>query len=157
MARPRKLLGTMNKNLTKEEIEKREEQESRLYEFEHLDMDDVPQFLHSDERAVIEWRRIIPLMSELPISELDRQTMAQYCKYVSVYEQASEGLIEQGILTEEGKENPLFNVMVKASKELKSITSAMGLNINSRMKIVTPETVEDDTDPFEKMYKEKDN
>lgn len=152
MARPTKLLSATSKNYTKEEIALKKAQEEALYDYEKLDMSDIPMYL--DELAKQEWKRIVPLLNELPISELDRQAVAQYCVFSSVFQQATEDFNINGPICD-GKVNPAIHIMNNASKELKSMANSLGLNINARLKIVVPEPVQED-DPFANMLAKAD-
>lgn len=143
--RPKKLLDATSKNWTKEELEERRKAEEALYEHETLDMSDVPVYL--DEIATAEWVRILPLLQKLPISELDRTAVAQYCVYTSIFQQATEDINERGSIVG-GKTNPSINILNNASKELKGLANSLGLNIGSRLKIVVPEPEEKENDPF---------
>lgn len=135
MARPRKLLATNRKNFTKEEIAAREAEEEILNKFTQIDIDEVPSFL--DIRARDEWFRIVPLLKELPISELDRTQIAQYCHFVSLYEQCAKEVEYYGLIVDD-RPNPAYKMMIDAAKEIKTISNSMGLTINSRMKLVAP-------------------
>ncbi len=163
MARPRKLSAVNKKHFSKEELAERQEQEAVLKEFDELDTDNVPSFL--DRLAKQEWQRISPIINDLPISELDRQSLAMYCQYVSIFIQATKDLKKRGItITEERangsitKQNPSFQTMLNASKEIKSIASGLGLTIDSRMRILGANKDDDnqDNDIFAKMLEDDD-
>lgn len=152
MARPRKLTGVNKKHFTKEELAAREAEEEILNNFTEIDIEEVPVFL--DMRARDEWFRIVPLLEELPISELDRTQIAQYCHFVSLYEQCAQDLDDRGLIVDD-RANPSYKMMIDASKEIKTISNAMGLNINSRMKLVAPVAAnEEEEDPFMELMKD---
>ncbi|PJN91241.1 phage terminase small subunit P27 family, partial [Bacillus sp. mrc49] len=149
MARPRKLTAVNKKHFTEEERAQRQAEEEILNGFTEIDIDDIPPFL--DERGEREWFRIVPLLDELPISELDRTQVAQYCYFVSIYERCIEDIEERGLIVDD-RQNPSFAMMINTSKEIKSISNAMGLTINSRMKLVAPKAAETEAeDPFMEM------
>lgn len=151
MARPRKLVGVNKKNFTKEELEMRKAEEEILNSFTEIDIEKVPAFL--DLRARDEWFRIVPLLEELPISELDRTQIAQYCHFVSLYEQCARDIEERTLIVDD-RANPSYKMMIDAAKEIKTISNVMGLNINSRMKLVAPVAeAENEADPFMDMMK----
>ncbi|MFG3610989.1 phage terminase small subunit P27 family [Rummeliibacillus stabekisii] len=163
MARPRKLVCVNKKHLTKDEIADRKEQEAALEEFDDLDIGDIPSFL--DREAKKEWQRISPIINELPISELDRQSLAMYCQYVSIFIQATKDVKKNGVtIIEERatgsikKQNPSYQTMLSASKEIKSIASGLGLTIDSRMRILSTnkDDGKDENDIFAKMLEDDD-
>lgn len=154
MARPKKLVDAQTGHLTKEQIAEKKDQEEALEQLTPLDVDDVPKWL--DTRGKKEWKRIAPLMQELPISELDRQMLAMYCNYVSIYEQCAKALKKEGLtIVEMGskgqaitKQNVHFQTMLQTSKEIKNIASTMGLTLDSRLRILVPERESANADPF---------
>ncbi|MEZ0117825.1 UNVERIFIED_ORG: P27 family predicted phage terminase small subunit [Heyndrickxia coagulans] len=160
MARPKKLTDQIEGHRTKEELEERQEQEKALLNLTSLDVDNIPKWL--DTKGKKEWKRIAPLMLELPISEHDRQMLAMYCNYVSVYEQCARALKKQGLTVIEigskgqaiTKQNVNWQTMVQAGREIKSIASNLGLTLDARLRIMVPETGEKEIDPFSAMFDE---
>lgn len=153
--RPKKLLDASKKNYTKEEIEQKKTEEEKLYNYPRLDFSEYPVGLLEDAKP--EWDRISHYIQDLPISELDQQTMVRYCNYSHLYDKASRELDQQGFLTPEGKKNPLVDAVNSFSKELKSATNDLGLTINSRLKIINPQETEKEAyDPFSDMLDEAD-
>lgn len=151
MARPRKLLNATSKNLTLEEREAKEKEEEVLYNYEKLDFSYFPPGLLKG--AFNEWQRIGSYIGDLPISELDMNTMIRYCNYTYLYAEAVERLDMEGAITPDGKKNPLVDIVNSYSKELKTATNDLGLTINSRMKIILPAEKEKEViDPFAKMF-----
>lgn len=154
MARPKKLAGATSGHFTKEELEKKKAEEEILYNYDPLNFKKIPKSL--TKGAAPEWRRIAKFIKDLPISELDQQTVVRYCNYTYLYDDAMKKLVEQGPIIE-GKKNPLVDVVNSYSKELKTATSELGLTINSRMKLVQPGELEkQEYDPFQNMLKEVD-
>lgn len=148
--RPKKLLDASKKNYTKEEIEAKKAEEEKLYNYPRLDFSEFPTGLLPE--AEKEWVRISRYIEELPISELDQQTMVRYCNYSAMYDRASKELNEQGFLID-GRKNPLVDTVNSFSKELKTATNDLGLTINSRLKIINPQEVEKEVeDPFGKLF-----
>lgn len=152
--RPKKLLDASKKNYTKEEIESKKVEEEKLYNYPRLDFSVYPVGLLREARK--EWDRISHYIQDLPISELDQQTMVRYCNYSYLYDKASKELDDQGFLVA-GKKNPLIDTVNSFSKELKTATNDLGLTINSRLKIVNPHELEKEpNDPFAEMMNEVD-
>lgn len=151
MARPRKLLNAQSGNLTREQQEEKAKEEEVLYNYEKLDFSYYPMGLLP--QAFNEWDRIGQFIGDLPISELDSNTMVRYCNYTVLYAQAVEMVAVEGAMTPEGKANPWVQAMNSYSKELKSAASDLGLNINSRLKIALPNEKQKETkDPFANMF-----
>ena len=76
MARPRKLLNAQSGNLTREQQEEKAKEEEVLYNYEKLDFSFYPQGLLP--QAFNEWERIGNYIGDLPISELDANTVVRY-------------------------------------------------------------------------------
>lgn len=153
--RPKKLLNASKKNYTKEEIEAKKAEEEKLYNYPRLDFSNYPVGLLKEAKK--EWDRISRYIQDLPISELDQQTMIRYCNYSYLYDKASKELDEQGFLIN-GRKNPLIDTVNSFSKELKTATNDLGLTINSRLKIVNPQELEKEPDdPFAEMMNEVDS
>lgn len=146
--RPKKLLNNSTRNNTKKEILEKEKQEAELSKFSKIDSE-PPDFL--DDIAKEEYRRVIPYMQELPISNLDQAQLAQYCSFYSDFVQASELITRTGgvvIDTDKGpKVNPAFTAKEKAGTRMQQAANTLGLTIDSRLRIVVPEDKKDD-DPF---------
>lgn len=147
MGRPRKHSSQSKKNYTKEELHKKKKAEEGLKEFEKLDTSSPPMAIRGDTMAVTEWKRIIPLLNDLPISNLDLYSVVQYCRYVSIYVQASKNVQLHGTVIE-GKQNPHYQIMLTSSKEIRALSTALGLTIDSRLKMVVPQQEKENKDPF---------
>ncbi|MHC5226909.1 phage terminase small subunit P27 family [Enterococcus sp. LJL99] len=155
MGRKKKLTAVTNKNYTKEELEKKKEEEEILYTFPPLNFKKLP--LKLDDLAKKEWKRLAKIVDtqNLPISELDRAIVTNYCVYVSISERAREQLNHEP-LTYDGKKNQVIDVLNGANKELKSVASQLGLTIDSRMRIKNPTSEKEVDDPFGDMMNEVD-
>lgn len=152
MGRPRKLINASVKNYTEEERIKKQKEEEKLYNYEPLDFSYYPAGLL--QQAYHEWERISHFIGDLPISELDQQAMVRYCNYSYLYAEMAEQVAYEGPLTEDGKLNPKVTAMNSYSKELKSATNDLGLTINSRLKLVAPKEIEDESkDPLGALLK----
>lgn len=147
MGRKTVLTGASSKHYTKEELEIKQEQEKILYTFEPLNFKILPKKL--DKLAKKEWRRLATIVDSrnLPISELDRAIVTNYCMYVSISERAREQL-NQEPLTIDGKKNQIIDVLNGANKELKSLASQLGLTIDSRLRIKNPTQENENNDDF---------
>lgn len=117
MAKTPKLLSQTKKNYTKEEIEKKEQAEMSMNELEPIQKS-PPSWLNKKAKA--EYRRIIPLLEQLPIASLDLAMVATYCQAYADYQEANQELVQQG------------------SVEYTERGSKLGLTIDGRLKIFTP-------------------
>lgn len=152
MGRPRKLINASVKNYTEEERIQKQKEEEKLMNFEKLDFSYYPAGLLRE--AYHEWERISHFIGDLPISELDQQAMVRYCNYSYLYSEIAEQVAYEGPLTEDGKLNPKVTAMNSYSKELKSATNDLGLTINSRLKLVAPKEIENESnDPLGQLLK----
>lgn len=156
MGRKPVLSSVTDKHLTKEELEEKQEQEAILYVFAPLNFKKTPQKL--DNLARKEWKRLEKIVDSrnLPLSELDRAIVINYCVYVSISERAREQLNNEP-LTFDGRKNQVVDVLNGANKELKSLASQLGLTIDSRMRIKAPMAETGDSDEFGDMLNEADS
>ena len=156
VGRKRTMTDLSKKNFSKEEVETRKAEEKALEEFESITLT-PPE--HLDALAKKEYKRIVPLLKQLPIAELDLMMVTNYCQMYSSYVALSMDINNHGMMIpiydSEGLEtsrkvNPAFNSLVKASAELRSTCSQLGMTIDSRLKIIVPK-VEKKADPFAEM------
>lgn len=77
-----KLNATKTGNHNKQDLELAELKENGLKSFDKLSVENVPSDL--TENAKKEWLRIVPLLSELPIAELDYTLIKKYCELVDI-------------------------------------------------------------------------
>lgn len=137
MARPRKLNGTKTGHHTKEELEAAALQENTLNAYEPLNVTDIPDDLN--DKAQNEWLRIVPLLEQLPISNLDMALVKNYCQLVGIQEEAYGQMQEVGTYDpERNVRSGPYMVYMDCHKELKSLCNKLGLTIDSRMRIVVP-------------------
>ncbi|MED1082824.1 phage terminase small subunit P27 family [Bacillus licheniformis] len=157
MGRKPTLTDATKKHLTKEEIAERKDKEQVLYDMAQIDGENIPSFL--DARGKREWQRITPLLEQLPVSELDRGLLSMYCNWYSIFIKASNEAKKNGLTVIEmnSQGNPVtktsqyVTIMKTASNEIKSIAGQLGLSIDSRMRILTPDQKETTKDPFAEM------
>ncbi|MCD2137181.1 phage terminase small subunit P27 family [Salinicoccus halitifaciens] len=156
--RKRKL--NVSRNESNEEKAQREAIKNKLNDFEKIQTT-PPVYLNKTAKA--EWRRITPLLNDLPISNLDRTSIATYCNLYSIYRELEEEINETGEMIntyfadgtlKERKANPAIHEMLKVTKEIRAISAELGMTINSRMKLIEPTINEDD--PFADLFEEDD-
>lgn len=155
MGRNRKLLEDSKRNLTVLEREEKELAEKRMNELERLTKT-PPEWL--DDTAKKEYKRIVPLLLQIPIASLDLALVSAYCQAYSDYMNATirmnEG--EPIIETPNGtKLNQNHALKRDALAQLTSIAPKIGLTIDSRMKIFSSKEPNNKKDPMGDMINAK--
>lgn len=138
MAKTPKLLSQTKKNYTKEEIEKKEQAEMSMNELETIQVT-PPSWLSKQAKA--EYRRIIPLLQQLPIASLDLAMVSSYCQAYADYQEATKELTKNDSVeyTERGsKVSPWHTIKRDSFNIMNSIAPKLGLTIDGRLKIFTP-------------------
>lgn len=137
MARPRKLNAAKVGNHNKEELEQSEMRENSLEQFRKIDVENIPDDL--TENGKKEWLRVVPLLQQLPIAELDYDRIKRYCQLVALTDDAYKHIMTYGTINDEGtKRTPQYFNYMDGLKELKSLCGSLGMTIDSRMKLVVP-------------------
>ncbi|ASN69395.1 phage terminase small subunit P27 family [Staphylococcus saprophyticus] len=137
MARPRKLNAAKVGNHNKEELEQSEMRENSLEQFKKIDVENIPDDL--TENGKKEWLRVVPLLQQLPIAELDYDRIKRYCQLVALTDDAYKHIMTYGTINDEGtKRTPQYFNYMDGLKELKSLCGSLGMTIDSRMKLVVP-------------------
>ncbi|MFD2830352.1 phage terminase small subunit P27 family [Corticicoccus populi] len=152
MGKDRLLVDNVKGNLTQDEIDARKSAEKRMYDLEPIDIT-PPE--HLDDIAQTEYKRIVPLLRELPIAALDYSMVCAYCQFYSNWLQASEQMKSESltITTAHGvRSNPLIIIQRDAHRSMQSIASKLGMTIDSRLKIMTPKQSEQKSDPFKSFF-----
>lgn len=150
-----KLLDNTKGALTNEVKETRRDAEKMASDgFEELQKS-APQHLGSIARY--EYERVSAELRKLPIRNLDRATLEMYCTWYGIYREAEESVQEDGIYAvdtngqpNKNRKNPAISVMSEASGHIRSCASSLGLNIDSRLKIVLPKNDEPKKTMFDK-------
>ncbi|MFH4927103.1 phage terminase small subunit P27 family [Staphylococcus cohnii] len=137
MARPRKLNAAKVGNHNKEELEQQELRENGLEQFNKINVENIPNDLTEDGKK--EWQRVVPLLQQLPIAELDYDRIKRYCQLVAMTDDAYEHIMQKGTINDEGtKRTPQYFTYMDGLKELKTLCGSLGMTIDSRMKLVVP-------------------
>lgn len=110
---------------------------------------------HLGETAKAEYARIVEDLKSLPVRDLDRAILENYCTWYGIYVEASQKVNEIGIsVFSEGKgmwiQNPLVVTLEKATNNIKSCAAQLGLTVDSRMKMYVPKTEEKKDGIFDK-------
>lgn len=155
MARSRKTLDEQKGNLTTETQENFKEAEEQIGQLTKIS-NDIPDFLVNDEVAKEQYMELLPLVKELPVTQLDRTQLAIYCQFYSVFVEASKLLQKEDLITtsERGsKLNLALTALRQSQEQMIKIAPKLGMTIDSRLKIFTPKK-EEKKDPFEEMFQD---
>ena len=130
----------------KDHIAKELAKQDTLNNYDSLNIKPIPN--HLDCYGKQEWKRIVPLLQQLPIAELDRQLVESYCQ-LHAYKRRLQKDIEkhgtsinyydgEGNLTSR-RANPDYNAYLSTVKEIRMIANQLGMTINSRLELAVPE------------------
>ena len=81
-------------------------------------------------------------MQELPISNLDKAQLAQYCSFYSDFVKASLILEREDLMLEDDRGNKRSiqrSTLKKAGIRMQQTANTLGLTIDSRLRIMVPE------------------
>ena len=151
----RKLLSQQKSRRTKEVQEEKQATEEAMNDLTPLS-EGPPEWL--DEDAIQEWDRILPLIRELPVKDLDKGLLATYCQTYSNYKNATLKLQNEGMVieTERGtKLSSYYTIQRDSVNTMNSICPKLGLTVESRLKILAPSNDKEKSDPFEDLMNEK--
>ena len=152
MGRKMKVVAATKKHLTKEEKEKRKEIEEKASDGLAMLQATPPDYLNATAKR--EYRRIIKDLRNLPIRNLDRAILENYCTWYAVYREVVAKLDKHGyVIFDEEKgwiSNPLILTLEKATANIRSSASQLGLTVDSRMKMFVPKTEEKKVSIFDK-------
>lgn len=130
----------------KDYIAQKTAEQKSLEKYEQIEVEPVPKTLCRYGKK--EWRRIIPLLQELPIAELDRELIESYCILHGSRRRLQDDVKTNGetysIYDEEGnvksiRRNPSYDMLLSTVKELRMIANQLGMTINSRLELAMPE------------------
>lgn len=140
MGRPRKIVDMQSAHNTKEEKQKRK-QEERYITTGRNQLRTPPKWLEN-EVARKEWRRIVKELNQIEIvGNLDYANLAGYCNAYANYIKVTESLKDQEYCikreTKTGTitvKNPLIDIQKTYASEMRRFASLCGLTIDSRLK-----------------------
>ncbi len=147
MARKQKLLSQSTGHL------RIVEQEAK-YKAEFLAKDGFPELQKSppaylDKDAKAEYRRVVAAIGDLPLRDLDHAELENYCTWYSIYKQATRALSS---VDDPDERERMVRTLDKATKNIKSLASDLGLNVNSRMQMNMPKTDNTKKESFREKY-----
>lgn len=93
---------------------------------------------HLKSVAAAEYSRIRKQINTLPLRDVDRGILELYCTWYAIYRKAEDDLRDSS-LTYGDKPNPAIGVLDKATKNIRSLASELGLTVDSRMRINMPQ------------------
>lgn len=147
MARKQKLLSQSTGHL------RIVEQEAK-YKAEFLAKDGFPKLQKSppaylDKDAKAEYRRVVAAIGDLPLRDLDHAELENYCTWYSIYKQTTRTLSS---VEDPDERERMVRTLDKATKNIKSLASDLGLNVNSRMQMNMPKTDNNKKESFREKY-----
>lgn len=148
MPRPKKSLDQQKTRRTTQVQEELKATEEQLQQLKPLQKT-PPAYL--DATAKKEYKRITTLLEELLIADLDLSLVVAYCQTYSNYVQATKHLNKHGLVTETERGTKLssyYTAQRDSTDRLISLSNKLGLNLDSRMKIVTPKKETKEKDEF---------
>lgn len=148
MPRPKKPLDQQKTRRTTQVQEELKATEEQLQQLKPLQKT-PPAYL--DATAKKEYKRITTLLEELSIADLDLSLVVAYCQTYSNWVQATKHLNKHGLVTETERGTKLssyYTAQRDATDRLISLSNKLGLNLDSRMKIVTPKKETKEKDEF---------
>lgn len=149
MGRNRKSSDKVTGNYTIEQQESRKASEEAINSLTPISLN-PPDWL--DEIAQQEYRRIVPLLKELPVASLDYSLVNSYCSAYSDLVRASKRLKEEPEIIETAhgtKLNQNHIIKREAFKIINAVAPKLGMTIDSRLKIFTPKKEDKKKDEFE--------
>lgn len=153
MGRKLKVVETNKKHLTKAEKAVREDVQKKAGD--GLAELRLTPPAHLGKIAKKEYKRVVSELQSLPIRDLDRAILENYCTWYGIYIEASEKVSEIGIsVYDDNKgmwiQNPLVVTLEKATNNIKSCAAQLGLTVDSRMKMYMPKSEEKKDTVFDK-------
>src|SRR5699024_12857829 len=109
-----------------------------------------------DDDAIQEWYRVLPLINELPIKDLDKGLLETDCQTYSNYKNATLKIQEEGmvVVTERGsKLSPNYTIQRDSVNTMNAICPKLGLTVESRLKIMEPKPKQQ-YDPFSALFED---
>ena len=149
MARPRKTLAATKKNLTKAEIEQKQEQEERI----KIDRENLTAPNYLTEKAKAEFERVVREAKKIEIFDnLDLSILAiyssAYAQYLEITEEIQKMDQAYRYITEDNKISPLINAQDKIIKQIMTCSSKLGLATTDRLKLIVPKKEEGTTNKY---------
>lgn len=126
------LLAKGKKHLTKEEIEKRKNEELPVYDDKIVAPKTLPKKYHKDFNFYVEELRRLNILSNL-----DVELLSNYIIIKNLYDAVVRALIDNPF------NDGLVKVQDKYFKQLITLSRELGLTVSSRLKLIVPKKEED--------------
>lgn len=151
-------LAELKGNYSNEELAQRKEAEKAMFEYADL-TSEPPEWLPLGGKT--EWERIVPLLKEdMPISELDYSLLTAYCCSFARIKTAENDIRKNGVVqtvilsngVETRKPNPFVSIQSNAIKDMKSISTALGITLEARQRMAFNKAKQNEVvDPFKQL------
>lgn len=107
-------------------VAKKLAEQETLNNYDQLEAEQIPSDLGYYGKK--EWKRIIPLLKQLPIAELDRELIETYCMLHEVRKRFLKG-----------DSDIKYSEFLSTIKELRMIANQLGMTMNSRLSLAVPD------------------
>lgn len=151
MKQPTILKSEFKGHASSEEKDQRREAKENLFKQSPLKTE-PPKFLTAT--ALKEWNRIVPVLKkDLPLGEADYANLVAYCIAYARIESAEREIRNKGVFlkTNDGakKENPAIMMQSRAMKDLKMISTSLGMTMIERSRMsLNNAKIKSPSDPF---------
>ena len=134
------MMGRKQKLLSESKGHLRVVEQEAKYKAEFLSADGLKRLqptppAYLDRAAKLEYKRIYKGLGKLPIRDLDHAEIENYCTWYSIYKVTSKQL---EVVKKPNERDALIKTLDKATRNIKSLASDLGLNVNSRLQMNMP-------------------
>lgn len=134
------MMGRKQKLLSESKGHLRVVEQEAKYKAEFLAADGLKRLqptppTYLDRAAKLEYKRIYKGLGKLPIRDLDHAEIENYCTWYSIYKVTSKQL---AVVNKPSERDALIKTLDKATRNIKSLASDLGLNVNSRLQMNMP-------------------
>ncbi len=145
--------------LGKDYVARKLAEQETLGNYDDLDADNIPSHLCYFGKK--EWKRIIPLLKQLPIAELDRELIEDYCILHGNSRRLNRDIQKDGTSIKEydedgnlinSRRNPDYDIWLQTVRESRMIQNLLGMTMSSRLDLAIPDP-ENEEDEVLKLLK----
>lgn len=148
--RKAKFLATSTGNITNEQKEEKRRAEGMLAELEPIQVN-APNYMKGYARA--EWTRMIKLISQLPISSIDKTVLETYCYSYATFREMTKDIEQRGHIILNSKServaNPSVRIRNTAVTEMRTSLTTLGLTVPERLKMALDAVKEEESKKFD--------
>lgn len=136
----------INQKKGKDHVARELAKQDNLNTFHSIQVKPIPS--HLDYYGKQEWKRVVPLLMQLPIAELDKQMIESYCQLHAYKRRLQVNIEKYGTAINEydsngnvtrRRANPDYNQYLSTIKEIRMIANQLGMTINSRLELAVPD------------------